>query len=83
MVLEQYINQVPKQYVNFQLVLKKDLTKLIVYLEKYHLLTQKELILCCSPVGAEAMRLIKDQSHISINGLNKIVNIKASATTGE
>ena len=65
--------------VNYSVDSKKDLTNLILYLEKYPLLTQKaaDFILF-----KEAVKLMNNKAHLSIEGLNQIVNIKASMNLG-
>jgi hypothetical protein len=56
-----------------------DFNKLIINLEKYPLLTQKaaDFILFKKAVG-----LFKDKAHLTVEGLEKIVNIKASMNLG-
>ncbi len=65
--------------VNYSVDSIKDLTKLIAHFEKYPLLTQKaaDFILF-----KEVNALILDKSHLTIDGLNKIINIKASMNLG-
>lgn len=57
----------------------KDLNKLIIHLEKYPLLTQKaaDFILF-----KQAVKLVKNNAHLTVEGLNEIVNIKASMYLG-
>jgi hypothetical protein len=65
--------------VNYSVYSKKDLTSLIIHLEKYPLLTQKaaDFILF-----KEVVKLMKNKAHLSIEGLNQIINIKASMNLG-
>lgn len=67
------------QKVNYSVDSKKDLTNVIMHLEKYPLLTQKaaDFILF-----KEAVKLMKTKAHLSIEGLNQIINIKASINLG-
>lgn len=55
------------------------LNKLIFHLEKYPLITQKagDLLLF-----KQAMKLVNNKAHLTIEGLNQIVNIKASMNLG-
>ena len=57
----------------------KDLINLIIILDKYPLLTQKaaDFILF-----KEAVKLINNKAHLTIDGLNQIINIKASMNLG-
>src|SRR6266481_1528612 len=73
-----YINPTLNK-VNYSVDSKKDLTNLILHLEKYPLLTQKaaDFILF-----KEAVKLMNNKAHLSIEGLNQIVNIKASMNLG-
>lgn len=57
----------------------KDLNKLIPHFEKYPLLTQKAADLF---LFKEALNLINNKAHLTVEGLNKIVNIKASMNLG-
>jgi len=73
-----YINPTLNK-VNYSVDSKKDLTNLILHLEKYRRAapppTQKaaDFILF-----KEAVKLMNNKAHLSIEGLNQIVNIKAS-----
>ena len=73
-----YMN-LAKTKVNYSIYTKKDLTKLITHLEKYPLLTQKaaDFILF-----KEVVKLMNNKAHLSIQGLNQIINIKASMNLG-
>ena len=65
--------------VNYTINSKKDLLVLISHLEKYPLLTQKgaDFILF-----KEVVNLMNNKAHLSIQGLNQIINIKASINLG-
>jgi hypothetical protein len=65
--------------VNYIIYSKEDLAKLIIFLDKYPLLTQKaaDFILF-----REVVKLMMNKAHLSIEGLNKVVNIKASMNLG-
>lgn len=65
--------------VNYSIDSKKDLTNLINHLEKYPLLTQKaaDFILF-----KEVVKLMNNKEHLSIEGLYKIINLKASMNKG-
>ena len=65
--------------VNYSIDSKKDLLVLISHLEKYPLLTQKgaDFILF-----KEVVKLMNNKAHLSIQGLNQIINIKASMNLG-
>lgn len=68
-----------RDVVNYSIDSIKDLDKLIIHLEKYPLLTQKaaDFILFKKAVG-----LFNDKAHLTVEGLEKIVNIKASMNLG-
>ena len=65
--------------VHFFIDSKKDLAYLFVHLEKYPLLTQKaaDYILF-----KEVVELMNTKAHLYIEGLNQVVNIKASMNLG-
>ena len=65
--------------VNYSINSKKDLTNLINHLEKYPLLTQKaaDFILF-----KEVVDMLNNKAHLSNQGLNQIINIKASMNLG-
>jgi len=65
--------------VNFSVDSKKDLTNLIIQLEKYPLLTQKaaDFILF-----KEVVKLMNNKTHLTIEGLYQIINIKAAMNLG-
>jgi hypothetical protein len=56
-----------------------DLNKLIVHLEKYPLLTQKAADFL---LFKKAVELFNEKVHLTVKGLEKIVNIKASMNLG-
>nr|YP_009926600.1 hypothetical protein [Wolfiporia cocos]QNH92658.1 hypothetical protein [Wolfiporia cocos] len=68
-----------KNKVNYSIDSKKELLVLISHLEKYPLLTQKgaDFILF-----KEVVKLMNNKAHLSIQGLNQIINIKASMNWG-
>jgi hypothetical protein len=57
----------------------KDLIKLIIHLEKYPLLTQKAADFF---LFKKVVKLMNNKAHLTIEGLNQIVNIKASMNLG-
>ncbi len=57
----------------------KDLKKLIIHIEKYPLLTQKAADFL---LFKQVVELISNKAHFTIEGLNQIVNIKASMNLG-
>lgn len=65
--------------VNYSIDSNKDLTNLIIYLDKYPLLTQKaaDFILF-----KEVVKLMSNKAHLSIEGLYQIINLKASMNSG-
>lgn len=65
--------------VNYSINSKKDLTNLINHLQKYPLLTKKaaDFILF-----KEVVEMFHNKAHLSIQGLNQIINIKASMNLG-
>ena len=67
------------EFVNYIISSIKDLNKLIVYLEKYPLLTQKSADLL---LFKQIIKLINNKAHLTVEGLNQIVNLKASMNLG-
>ena len=65
--------------VNYSIDSNKHLMKLITHLDKYPLLTQKTNDF---KLFKEVVILMRDKAHLSIEGLNKIINIKASMNLG-
>lgn len=85
-LLQQYLGNIGsihlaknRDIVNFSIDSIKDLNKLIIHLNDYPLLTQKaaDLILF-----KQALMLVNNKSHLSIESLNQIINIKASMNLG-
>lgn len=74
MVQYQTINR-----VNYSIDSAKELNKLFVYLERFPLLTQKaaDFILF-----KQAVNIMNNKAHLTFEGLNQIVNIKASMNLG-
>ncbi|CAG8976710.1 hypothetical protein HYALB_00008465 [Hymenoscyphus albidus] len=68
-----------RNIVNYSIDSIKDLNKLIFYLEKYPLLTQKAADLL---LFKQAITLVNNKAHLTVEGLNQIVNIKASMNLG-
>lgn len=68
-----------RDVVNYSIDSIKDLNKLILHLDKYPLLTQKagDFILF-----KKAVSLVNNKAHLTDEGLNQIVNIKASMNLG-
>ena len=67
------------EFVNYIISSIKDLNKLILHLEKYPLLTQKSADLF---LFKQIIDLIKNKAHLTVEGLNQIVNLKASMNLG-
>lgn len=65
--------------INYIIHTKNDLTKLLFFLNKYPLLTQKAADF---KLFEQAMELYVNKNHLSIEGLNQIINIKASINKG-
>jgi LAGLIDADG endonuclease len=65
--------------VNYSVDSNKDLLNLINHLENYPLLTQKAADFL---LFKEVVQLMNTKYHLSIEGLNKIINIKASMNLG-
>lgn len=68
-----------RDIVNYSIELKEDLNKLFIHLEKYPLLTQKAADFM---LFKQAVKLVDDKAHLTVEGLNQIVNIKASMYLG-
>lgn len=68
-----------RNIVNYSVDSNKDLINLINHFEKYPLLTQKaaDFILF-----KQVVKLINNKTHLSIEGLHQIINIKASMNLG-
>ena len=67
------------EFVNYVISSIKDLNKLLIYLEEYPLLTQKSADLF---LFKQIINLINNKAHLTVEGLNQIVNLKASMNLG-
>ncbi|KAG8699753.1 hypothetical protein FRC08_005123 [Ceratobasidium sp. 394] len=65
--------------VNYSIDSKQDLLQLIDHLDKYPLLTQKKADFL---LFKEVVELIINKSHLTMEGLKQIINIKASMNLG-
>lgn len=65
--------------VNFSIDSKQDLLQLIDHLDKYPLLTQKKADFL---LFKEVVELMSNKSHLTMEGLQQIINIKASMNLG-
>ena len=65
--------------MNYSICSIKDLNKLVFYLEKYPLLTQKAADLF---LFKQIINIINNKAHLTVEGLNQIVNLKASMNLG-
>jgi hypothetical protein len=68
-----------RNLVNYSIDSKKDITNLILHLEKYPLLTQKAVDFI---LFKEVIKLMNNKVHLSIEGLHQIINLKASMNLG-
>jgi hypothetical protein len=68
-----------REMANYSIDSIEDLNKLISHFEKYPLLTQKAADLL---LFKQAVKLVNNKAHLSIEGLNSIINIKASMNLG-
>ena len=68
-----------RDIVNYSIDSMEDLNKLIFHLEKYPLLTQKAADFL---LFKKAVELVNNKAHLTVQGVNKIVNIKASMNLG-
>ena len=68
-----------REMVNYSIDSKKGLSKLIIHLEKYPLLTKKNADFI---LFKQAVEIVNNKAHITVQGLNEIVNIKASMNLG-
>ena len=68
-----------RDMVNYSIDCIKHLNKLIIHLDKYPLFTQKfaEFLLF-----KQAVNIVNNKAHLTVEGLNKIINIKASMNLG-
>ena len=67
------------EFVNYMISSMEDLNKLILLLEKYPLLTQKSVDFF---FFKQIIDLINNKAHLTVEGLNQIVNLKASMNLG-
>lgn len=68
-----------REMVNYSIDSNKGLSKLIIHLEKYPLLTKKSVDFM---LFKQAVKLVNNKAHLTVQGLNEIVNIKASMNLG-
>ena len=68
-----------RDIVNYSIDSIEDLNKLIIHLENYPLLTQKAADFF---LFKQAVKLVNNKAHLTVEGLNQIVNIKASMNLG-
>ena len=68
-----------RDIVNYSIDSIEDLNKLIIHLEKYPLLTQKAADFL---LFKQVVKLVNNKAHLTVEGLNQIVNIKASMNLG-
>jgi hypothetical protein len=68
-----------RDIVNYSIDSIEGFNKLIVYLEKYPLLTQKAADFLLFKQG---VKLFNNKTHLTLEGLNQLVNIKASMNLG-
>ena len=68
-----------RDIVNYSIDSIKDLNNLIFHLEKYPLLTQKAADFL---LFKKAVELVNNKAHLTVEGIKKIVNIKASMNLG-
>ena len=84
--LQQYLDNIGsihlaknRDIVNYSIDAKEDLNKLIIHLDKYPLLSQKAADLM---LFKQAVNLVNTKAHLTVEGLSKIINIKASMNLG-
>jgi hypothetical protein len=65
--------------VNYSIDSIEDLNKLIIHLDKYPLITQKAADFL---LFKQAVKLVNNKTHLTVEGLNQLVNIKASMNLG-
>jgi hypothetical protein len=85
-LLQQYLGGIGTMHIDhdrerviYSVDSNKDLIKLIIHLEKYPLLTQKAADFF---LFKKVVKLMNNKAHLTIEGLNQIVNIKASMNLG-
>jgi hypothetical protein len=67
------------EIINYSIDSIEDLNKLIIHLDKYPLLTQKASDYL---LFKQVVKIVNNKSHLTIEGLKEIVNIKASMNLG-
>lgn len=65
--------------MNYSIISIQDIKNLIIHLEKYPLLTKKAADFL---LFKQAVKLVNNPAHLTVEGLNQIVNIKASMNLG-
>ena len=85
-LLKQYLSNIGsihlaknRNIANYSIDSIEDLNKLIVHFNNYPLLIQKAAYLI---LFKQAMVLVNNKAHLTIEGLNKIINIKVSMNLG-
>jgi len=68
-----------RNIANYTIESIEGLNKLILHLEKYPLLTQKAADFL---LFKQAVKLVNNKVHLTVEGLNQIINIKASMNLG-
>jgi LAGLIDADG endonuclease/NADH-Ubiquinone oxidoreductase (complex I), chain 5 N-terminus len=68
-----------REIANYSVNSIQDINNLIIHLEKYPLLTQKAADFL---LFKQAVKLVENKAHLTVEGLNQIVNIKASMNLG-
>jgi hypothetical protein len=68
-----------RNIVNYSIDSIDDINKFIIYLEKSPLLTQKSADFL---LFKQAVRLVNNKTHLTVEGLKQIINIKASMNLG-
>jgi hypothetical protein len=68
-----------RDVVNYSIDSIEDLNKLVLHFEKYPLLTQKASDLL---LFKQAVELVNNKAHLTVKGLNELINIKASMNLG-
>jgi hypothetical protein len=68
-----------KNFVQFRVFSIKDLNVIIAHFEQYPLITKKQADYM---LFKEALDLIKNKEHLTLEGLQKIINIRASMNKG-
>jgi hypothetical protein len=68
-----------REIVNYSIDSIENLNKLVSHFDKYPLLTQKAADLL---LFKQAMKLVNNKAYLTVEGLNKIIDIKASMNLG-